>query len=129
MYSVLKNTTRSRSTVVGYLTGGSNTEGGSNVFVGSGAGSLNNTGTANVFVGNSAGAANTIGGPNTRLRAGANFSSNNLSCATAIGANSLVTTSNTVVLGRGADTVSIPGSLVVVGTFSNPSDARLKTGI
>ncbi len=42
-----------------------------------------------------------------------------------------MSTSNSVVLGRanGADTVRIPGDLVVTGAFTNPSDARLKTGV
>lgn len=42
----------------------------------------------------------------------------NLSFATAIGAGSVVSSNNTVVLGRAADTVQIPGSLNVAGAIN-----------
>ncbi len=45
----------------------------------------------------------------------------NLSFATAIGSNAIVSNSNSVVLGRSADTVRIPGSLVVTGSVSKGS--------
>lgn len=76
------------------------------------------------------------GGYNTFLGAGAAAITPGLFFATAIGASAVVSTSDTIVLGkelgvggRDADTVIIPGNLIVNGTFTNPSDARLKTGI
>jgi hypothetical protein len=52
---------------------------------------------------------NTSGSNNTLVGASANLASGNLSYATAIGSGALVTTSNTVVLGRSADKVEIAG--------------------
>ena len=122
------NTTGSSNTFLGYLVGASNTEGNNNTFIGAG-NNLNNTGFNNTFIGRSAGVSNTAGNNNTALGTGANVGANNLTFATAIGANAVVSASNTIVLGRTSDTVNIPGNLVVTGVFSNPSDARLKTGI
>src|SRR5204863_8282055 len=91
--------------------------------VGTGAGQRTNLGGSNTFLGSGAGGTQITGNSNTALGAGATPGTSNLSFATAVGAGAVVNSSNTVVLGRSADTVIVPG------TFSNPSDARLKTGI
>lgn len=97
---------------------GTSTTGGSNTFVGSSAGHANTGGVGNTFVGQEAGRTNATGSNNTTVGANANVGSGALTFATALGADTLVTTSNTVVLGRAADTVRIPGSLVVSGTVT-----------
>ena len=101
-----------------------NTTGFSNTFIGVGAGNGNTTGADNSFVGAGAGANNTTGINNTAVGTLANFGSGDLSFATAIGAGAMVSTSNTVVLGRTADAVLIPGSLNVTG----PLNANLPPG-
>lgn len=129
------NITGADNAFLGFNAGKANTSGGFNVFVGSNAGFLNTIGNANsffglsagsnntigesnTFLGRAAGIANTIGGNNTIIGANANVGANNLTFATAIGASAVVSTSNTVVLGRGADTVNVPGNLNVTGTFT-----------
>lgn len=54
----------------------------------------------------------------TTVLARADGGANNLNFATAIGAGAVVSTSNTVVLGRNTDTVQVPGSLNVSGAFA-----------
>ncbi len=51
------------------------------------------------------------------IGAAANVSANNFDFATAIGAGAVVGSSNSVVLGRSADTVRVPGALNLTGTF------------
>ena len=75
-------------------------------------------GTTNLFVGTSTGATNTVGTNNTLVGTGANVASNNLTFATALGSGSVASASNSVTLGRALDTVMIPGSLTIGGTFS-----------
>ncbi|MDM7921573.1 MAG: tail fiber domain-containing protein [Pyrinomonadaceae bacterium] len=91
--------------------GGSNTEGNSNSFFGFRAGVSNTTGDNNSFFGQDSGLANILGSNNTVVGALANVGSGNLNYASAIGAGAIVTTSNTVVLGRAADTVFVPGAI------------------
>lgn len=94
---------------------GAATTGTGNTFVGASAGNQNLGGTGNSFFGLNAGAANTTGTDNTVVGSGANVGSGGLTNATAIGAGSLVSNSNSVVLGRSADTVRVPGALNVTG--------------
>lgn len=94
---------------------GQNATGGSNSFFGMLSGSGTTSGTGNVFVGKNAGDTNTSGDNNTIIGNQANVGSANLSNATAIGAGAVVSQSNTVVVGRGADNVIIPGSLSTSG--------------
>lgn len=112
-------TAGSRNTFVGQFAGGNNTTGNSNSFFGAAAGGLSATGANNTFIGVDTGfnTVNPLGNNNTLLGAAARVGMNNLTHATAIGANAVVTTSNSVVLGRSADTVQIPGALNVAGTF------------
>jgi hemoglobin-like flavoprotein len=83
----------------------------SNSFVGNSAGMNNTEGEANSFFGANAGISNTTGSLNTVIGSFADVGVNNLQYATAIGAGSVVSTNDTIVLGRanGADRVRIPG--------------------
>jgi hypothetical protein len=92
--------------------------GSSNIFVGAGTAT---TGSGNSFFGFGAGAANTTGFSNTILGSGANVGVGNLSFATAVGAGATVSNNNSVVLGRAADTVRVPGDMVVTGNLTAPS--------
>jgi len=74
--------------------------------------------TSNLFIGTSTGASNTTGTSNTLIGSGANVAANNLTFATALGAGSVASANNTVTLGRALDTVMIPGSLTIGGTFT-----------
>lgn len=90
--------------------------GSDNSFFGGEAGAFNTTGGSNVFIGRNAGSSNSIGNNNTLVGASANLDLSNLSFATAIGAGAIVSSNNTVVLGRPVDSVRIPGT--VSGTLS-----------
>jgi hypothetical protein len=136
-YTGQNNTTGGGNTFVGISAGTANTTGSSNTFIGTAAASSHQTGDGNTSVGWRAGNVETAGTNNTFIGAFSNVAGgvDNLIFATAIGAGAMVDASNTVVIGKAAtgmfpaDTVRIPGNLVVNGTFTNPSDARLKTGI
>lgn len=97
---------------------GANTTGSRNSFFGRSSGQVNTAGSDNVFIGMFAGNANATGGNNTIIGTSADVASSNLSFASAIGAGALVGTNNTVVLGRPADTVQIPGNLNVSGSIT-----------
>ncbi len=131
-YSGQNNTTGSGNTFLGYNSGKGNTQGNNNTFVGINSGNGFTTGIGNTMVGSATGS--TSGLNNTFIGEGATGASS-LSFATAIGAEATVGTSNTIVIGKVAfgpyptDNVIIPGNLTVSGAFTNPSDARLKTGI
>jgi hypothetical protein len=112
-----ENTTGINNAYFGNSAGRQNTTGNSNTFVGNLTGTNNLTGSGNTFVGVNSGLANTTGTSNTLLGNSTNFGAGNLNFATAIGAGAVVSTSSTIVLGRAADTVQVPGSLNVAGTF------------
>jgi hypothetical protein len=118
------NNTDGRSNVfMGGSAGFGNTLGSFNVFLGDGSGfdfftfTGNTTGTFNTFVGYLSGRAVTTGNSNTFLGSNTTGAAN-LDHAAAIGAEATVNTDNTIVLGRAADTVRVPGALVVSGTLS-----------
>ncbi|MEO8647523.1 MAG: hypothetical protein ABI539_00010, partial [Acidobacteriota bacterium] len=102
----------------GVGSGSANPSGTGNAFFGSSSGSATTTGSGNAFFGFGAGVINTLGSNNTALGSGADFSANNLSFATAIGSGAVASLSNSIYLGRAADTVRIPGGLNVSGAFS-----------
>ncbi|MEO7672656.1 MAG: hypothetical protein ABIU09_01090 [Pyrinomonadaceae bacterium] len=110
--------TASNNSFYGFDSGRFNTSGGNNSFFGRAAGRGNTSGELNVFVGVNAGNNNTLGSNNTIVGSEANVFASNLSYATAIGAEAVVSTSNTLVLGRPVDTVRVPGSMNVLGTFT-----------
>jgi hypothetical protein len=111
------NLTGADNSFFGQAAGFKNTDGGFNSFYGSGAGLNNLTGARNTFFGYLSGASNTTENDNTFLGYRANGAAG-ITNATAIGANSVVTESNTMVLGTNIVTVRVPGSLAVAGTFS-----------
>ena len=100
---------------VGSQAGSNNQTGASNTFLGSTTGTGNSTGFGNTFLGVAAGNANQTGNYNTTVGAGANVGSVNLTYATAVGAGAVVSNNNSVVLGRAADTVRVPGALNTTG--------------
>ncbi|QQS42756.1 MAG: tail fiber domain-containing protein [Acidobacteriota bacterium] len=108
------------NTFVGNEAGRLVTSGTDNTFIGLAAGNATAVGSANTFVGSLSGVLNTTGNFNSTLGRGADFGSGNLSFATAIGAGSVVSSSNTIALGRanGSDQVVIPGNLNVSGTLT-----------
>ena len=108
----------SNNSFFGAEAGKFNYTGAFNTFVGRSAGMNTTTGELNTFIGSDAGNANTLGRLNTAVGAGANFTTTDLQYATAIGAGALATSSNSVVIGRSADAVRIPGSLTIGGAFS-----------
>ncbi len=110
--------TASGNSFYGMDSGYFNTGGANNSFFGRGSGRGNTLGELNVFVGIDAGISNTLGSSNTIIGAEANVLSGNLNFASAIGAGSVVSSSNTLVLGRPVDAVRIPGNLNVLGTFT-----------
>jgi hypothetical protein len=109
------NTTGGLNSFFGGSAGLFNTTGSSNLFFGDRAGQNNTTGFSNTFVGVSSGNGNVTGVSNTLLGSFANVAAGNLSFATAIGSGATVSSNNTVVLGRPADTVRAPGNLFAVG--------------
>jgi hypothetical protein len=111
----------------GESTGLQNTTGTNNVFIGSGAGVSNSAGNSNAFVGDGAGDQNTTGNGNTLIGAGANVGFGNLSRATAIGSGAIVSSSDTVVLGRSVDSVLVPGNLTVNGTLNASGNVGIGT--
>ena len=102
----------------GRSAGIANSTGSVNSFFGESAGANNTTGSRNVFVGREAAFANTSGNDLTLVGTFANVGADGLSFATALGAGAVVAASNTVVLGRPADTVQAPGALTVGGTLN-----------
>jgi trimeric autotransporter adhesin len=159
------------NTFVGHSSGKANVDGGRNSFFGKDAGlhnggdgntflgygagkantgepqSLNGQGSNNTFVGRGAGQTNTTGNKNTAIGYQADVAGADLSFATAIGAGAVVSSSDTIALGRsdGSDTVEVPGklqldTLAVAGSTqlclnssnrvgSCSSSLRYKTGI
>lgn len=113
--------TASNNSFFGTEAGHFTTSGANNTFVGRNSGRDNTTGELNVFIGTNAGIGNQLGRMNTIVGSEANVVGSNLSYATAIGAEATVNTSNTVVIGRSADSVRIPGSVNVLGTLSATS--------
>ena len=89
------------------------TTGSSNVALGAAALSANTTGNNNLALGVDAGDTNTTGSNNTLIGWRSDVASGNLSYASALGSGALVSTSNTVVLGRSGTT-----DQVVIGAAS-----------
>ncbi|MBK8466628.1 MAG: hypothetical protein IPL32_12430 [Chloracidobacterium sp.] len=113
-HSAGRNTLGSNNSFFGAAAGTLTADGDSNSFFGRNAGVSNTSGDENSFYGAAAGGFNTTGIRNTAIGYNANPGAGNLQYATAIGADSTVSTSNTIALGRsnGSDQVVIPGALV-----------------
>ncbi len=100
---------------IGFNNSPNNTNGYNVVSLGVGAGNANTDGYRNTYIGTSAGDFNSVGFFNTFLGYNANTSVNNLSNATAIGANAVVSQSNALILGSNADIgigTSTPATLI-----------------
>jgi len=132
------STTAISSTFIGNKAGEVSTTASYNTFIGERSGQGNTTGEENTFVGRTSGLSNTIGTKNTIIGSTADVASNNLSNATAIGYGAIVSASNSLVLGNGANVgigISNPAyPLDVVGnvhgnSFINSSDVRWKKDI
>jgi ribosomal protein S6E (S10) len=108
--SLKNNSTGSNNVAIGLSTLGVNSTGGENTAVGTQSLQNNTTGNNNTGVGKQTLNLNTIGNNNTALGYLANVGSNNLTNATALGANSIVSTSNTIQLGDGNVTQVIAGT-------------------
>ena len=111
------STTTSRfNSMFGVDAGTDNTTGEKNSFFGANTGLMSTTGTRNTFIGNySGGDKDYTGSYNTLLGASTSATSGSLTYATAVGADAVAASSNSVTLGRpnGEDLVRIPGNLVV----------------
>ena len=114
--SGLANTTGGENSFFGRNSGRANTTGFNNSFFGRISGFANTTGGNNSFFGVRSGFSNTTGSNNTIIGDSADVSVEDLNFATAIGSGAVVTTSNTVVLGRPVDTVAFPGKFVATST-------------
>jgi hypothetical protein len=114
----LTNNSGANNVFVGSRTGATNASGSLNVFVGANAGFWNSTGVGNVVVGYNdtmSETTNSTGSWNTLIGDYATVGSSDLTHATAVGSGTVVTTNNTIVLGRAdaSDTVDIPGKLQI----------------
>ena len=121
--ALFSNISGSNNTAVGYNALFANTAA-QNVAVGSNALSSNTTGSFNTALGYEAGDTNTSGSNNTLVGYNADVGSNNLTNATAIGANAVVATSNTIRLGA-AGIAYVKSD----AQYDSSSDRRLKENI
>ncbi len=96
-HSGVQNTTTNVNIFLGNYTGVDNT-GDTNIFIGSEAG-LINEGTGNIFLGNFVGMEHTNGDNNTYIGHRAQNLASDFTNTTAIGANTIVTADNTMILG------------------------------
>jgi hypothetical protein len=131
------NTTGFLNTFVGERAGLSNTTAASNTFVGGASGQFTNTGSNNTFIGLQTAPTNTTGNHNTVVGSHADVGANNLTNATAIGAEAFVTQPNCMVLGAisgqngaPADTkvgigTTAPATRLEVNNIANGSGLRL----
>jgi hypothetical protein len=128
MTSGFENTTGSDNAFFGVNTGRGNTLGSRNTLYGRLAGRFNTTGDDNTFVGYNSASSSVTGTNNTAVGANTNVS-DGLTFATAIGAGVTVSTSNTIQLGRAADTVNIAGKLkpLTLGSAGSTSLCRNAT--
>jgi hypothetical protein len=121
-YAGYANTTGSFNVITGLDAGHVNTTGSFNVFTGHQAGLSNVTGNQNTMVGYQAGRNNTTGQSNVFIGYDAGVPENvgNLTNAVAIGYNSRVTQSNSLILGANAN--------VGIGTSSPATKLQITTG-
>lgn len=97
------NVSGSQNSFFGRSTGYSNTTGSFNTFYGVNSGNANTLGSSNAFFGNDTGTTNTTGDHLSLFGFGANVGADGLTNASAIGANAVVSQSNSLVLGNNAN--------------------------
>jgi len=97
------NLSGSQNSFFGRSTGYSNTTGSFNTFYGVNSGNANTLGSSNAFFGNDTGTTNTTGDHLSLFGFGANVGVDGLTNASAIGANAVVSQSNSLVLGNNAN--------------------------
>ena len=121
----LSNTDGSSNTLIGQNAGQAMGSGFQNTCVGQGAG-IATSGNLNTFIGQNAGPANTTEFKNTLLGSNTNITAGiGIFNATAIGADAVVTASNTVVLGKACTTVLTGGLKVPTGAAGIAGTAPL----
>ena len=121
------NTTGLQNTFKGYQAGTANITGGANTFMGWHSGVANTIGVNNTFVGWQAGSVNTTANSNTCIGYNANLTGGSgatITNATALGANAIVGSSNSIQLGN----ASI-ANLYCQAALTITSDARSKRNI
>ncbi|MGB0881738.1 MAG: beta strand repeat-containing protein [Vicingaceae bacterium] len=141
------NTSGANNTSVGYVAGGNTDVGAFNTSIGGSAllynisgnsntavgylSLINTTANNNVGLGRGTGLTNTIGTDNTFLGYGADASVNNLTNATAIGANSIVSQSNSLILGNNANVgigTNTPSEKLEVIGYTKTDSLRVLAG-
>ena len=100
--SAIANIGGSANVVMGW-NAGLNMNSTANTMVGNNSGTGTTSGSFNTYLGQTAGDANATGSNNTALGNNADFGAGNLTNATAVGANAVVSQSNALVLGNNAD--------------------------
>jgi len=123
-YGGYHNTAGNNNYFSGFQSGFSNTTGSNNQFIGFNSGYFNTTGASNYFGGYGSGSGNTTGSYNSLLGYNADVSTGVLTNATALGANAVVSASNTIQLGN-SSIVSLRCQVAL--TVS--SDARFKYNV
>ena len=130
IFSGYNTTTGSSNIMIGTNAGYNNTSGNANFFLGDNSGFNTTTGGYNVFLGANAGQTNSVGGNNVLIGFESNVGSGGLVNATAIGFRALVSQSNSLVLGNGANvgvgTSAPTAKLHLVSASANSSGLRLE---
>lgn len=105
---------------IGYLAGASTISGTRNIVIGESAGTGTTSGSRNICLGYLAGGGIITGSNNTCLGSGAECGSSSLTYATAIGADSTTSTSNSITIGRvNTDTVRLNFITPIYTTLGN----------
>ena len=123
-YSGQNNTDGNHNSFLGVTTGNNNTLGEENTFLGAHAGFFNTIGNNNTYVGNFAGQFSVSGSNNVFIGFNADAQTSALNNAIAIGSGTVVTSSNSAIIGN--TSITTIGGQVGWSTFS---DARLKKNI
>ncbi|MDX1478982.1 MAG: tail fiber domain-containing protein, partial [Saprospiraceae bacterium] len=126
------NTLGHTNTAVGYYAMEENIDGNANTALGGSAIRSNTSGEGNTGVGRYSLDANTTGNYNTAIGYDADVGSGNLSNATAVGANAVVSASNSMVLGNGVNVgigLSSPGNRLDVKSAGGAGTADIVLGL
>jgi len=129
-YSALNSNTNGTANIgIGYFSAEHVTGGSRNIGIGSLALDSTTNGNQNISIGENSGTRNINGNQNTFLGAYADASSNSLTNATAIGANTVVGSSNSLVLGNNVNVgINTPTPTSALDIYTYNSDAALLDG-